>query len=366
MWSLCEPWLWLAGDVTSRRHFAGHVTAGALLIDREQRYLAIHHKQLQIWLCPGGHLEPGETDPAQSALRELIEETGISPRRHRPRSTLARHAHRYRLSPDPREREKGRARSFTLGVSLCLHARPGCTGTYPRFDGSNRLRLASPRKPRPQGARAAFVPVNPSVAGGSLAPIDMMNDLYTGPDGGMNSNSPSPCFPLPTGEGTVLHTPGAIQASPAMPRQHPLVGHGRIGVLLLNLGTPDATGYWPMRRYLKEFLSDGRVIEVNRVVWWLVLNLIVLTTRPSKSGEAYKLIWNKERDESPLRTITRARRKRSRAASRRTRASRWTGPCATAIPASSHASKRCGGQAATASSCFRSKQPDGAAANALI
>ena len=67
------------GDVTSRRHFAGHVTAGALLIDREQRYLAIHHKQLQIWLCPGGHLEPDETDPAQSALRELIEETGISP-----------------------------------------------------------------------------------------------------------------------------------------------------------------------------------------------------------------------------------------------------------------------------------------------
>lgn len=66
------------GDVTSRRHFAGHVTAGALLVDREQRYLAIHHKQLQIWLCPGGHLEPGETDPAQSALRELIEETGIS------------------------------------------------------------------------------------------------------------------------------------------------------------------------------------------------------------------------------------------------------------------------------------------------
>jgi 8-oxo-dGTP pyrophosphatase MutT (NUDIX family) len=68
-----------AGDVTSRAHFAGHVTAGALLVDREQRYLAIHHKQLQIWLCPGGHLEPGETDPAQSALRELFEETGISP-----------------------------------------------------------------------------------------------------------------------------------------------------------------------------------------------------------------------------------------------------------------------------------------------
>ena len=66
-------------DITSRRHFAGHVTAGALLLNREQRYLAIHHKQLEKWLCPGGHLEPHETDPAESALRELIEETGIAP-----------------------------------------------------------------------------------------------------------------------------------------------------------------------------------------------------------------------------------------------------------------------------------------------
>ncbi len=95
-------------------------------------------------------------------------------------------------------------------------------------------------------------------------------------------------------------------APSAMPRQHPAVSHGRIGVLLVNLGTPDATGYWPMRRYLKEFLSDRRVIEVNRLVWWLVLNLIVLTVRPVQTGEAYGKIWNKERDESPLRTITRA------------------------------------------------------------
>src|SRR5208337_5321956 len=90
------------------------------------------------------------------------------------------------------------------------------------------------------------------------------------------------------------------------PASHPAVQHGRIGVLLLNLGTPDATGYWPMRRYLKEFLSDRRVIEVNPIVWWFVLNAIVLTKRPFKSGEAYRLIWNKERDESPLRTITRS------------------------------------------------------------
>ncbi len=95
-------------------------------------------------------------------------------------------------------------------------------------------------------------------------------------------------------------------APSAMPRHHPDVKHGRIGVLILNLGTPEATGYWPMRRSLKEFLTDRRVIEVNPAVWWFVLNAIVLTRRPFKSGEAYRLIWNKERDESPLRTITRS------------------------------------------------------------
>jgi protoporphyrin/coproporphyrin ferrochelatase len=89
---------------------------------------------------------------------------------------------------------------------------------------------------------------------------------------------------------------------------------GKIGVLLVNLGTPDDTDYWSMRRYLKEFLSDRRVIEVNRVVWWLVLNGIVLTTRPSKSGEAYRSIWNEELDESPLRTITRAQSEKVAAA----------------------------------------------------
>jgi ferrochelatase len=81
---------------------------------------------------------------------------------------------------------------------------------------------------------------------------------------------------------------------------------GRIGVLLVNLGTPDATDYWSMRRYLKEFLSDRRVIEENRVKWWLILNLIILTVRPARKGRDYDKIWNRERDESPLKTITRA------------------------------------------------------------
>jgi ferrochelatase len=81
---------------------------------------------------------------------------------------------------------------------------------------------------------------------------------------------------------------------------------GRIGVLLVNLGTPDATDYWSMRRYLKEFLSDRRVIEENRLKWWLALNLVILTIRPGRKGRDYDKIWNKERNESPLKTITRS------------------------------------------------------------
>src|SRR3954470_10698891 len=80
----------------------------------------------------------------------------------------------------------------------------------------------------------------------------------------------------------------------------------RIGVLLVNLGTPDATDYFSMRRYLKEFLSDRRVIEENRIKWWLILNLIILSVRPGRKGKDYDKIWNRERNESPLMTITRA------------------------------------------------------------
>ena len=72
---------------------------------------------------------------------------------------------------------------------------------------------------------------------------------------------------------------------------------GRIGVLLVNLGTPDGTDYWSVRRYLKEFLSDRRVIETNRALWWVILNGVVLTVRPSRSGAKYRSVWNKELDE---------------------------------------------------------------------
>jgi ferrochelatase len=81
---------------------------------------------------------------------------------------------------------------------------------------------------------------------------------------------------------------------------------GRIGVLLVNLGTPDATDYWSMRRYLKEFLSDRRVIEENPIKWWLILNLIILSVRPARKGRDYDKIWNRDRNESPLKTITRS------------------------------------------------------------
>ena len=92
----------------------------------------------------------------------------------------------------------------------------------------------------------------------------------------------------------------------ALPPDHPQVRYGRIGVLLLNLGTPEGTGYWPMRAYLKEFLSDRRVIETSRWIWWPLLNLIILTTRPGKKGKDYASIWNNERNEGPLKTITRS------------------------------------------------------------
>ena len=102
----------------------------------------------------------------------------------------------------------------------------------------------------------------------------------------------------------IAAAPGREAAS--LPVDHPKVQYGRIGVLLMNLGTPEGTGYWPMRAYLKEFLSDRRVIEEPRWKWWPVLNLIILSTRPGRKGKDYASIWNNERDEGPLKTITRS------------------------------------------------------------
>jgi protoporphyrin/coproporphyrin ferrochelatase len=92
---------------------------------------------------------------------------------------------------------------------------------------------------------------------------------------------------------------------PQAPADHPPVRFGRVGVLLANLGTPDATDYWSMRRYLNEFLSDRRVIDYPRWLWQPLLQLVILSKRPFASGAAYRSIWNTEADESPLMTITR-------------------------------------------------------------
>ena len=89
---------------------------------------------------------------------------------------------------------------------------------------------------------------------------------------------------------------------------------GRIGVLIVNLGTPDATDAPSVRRYLREFLSDRRVIEDQGLVWKFVLNAIILPRRPRAKGRDYEKIWNRERNESPLKTITRAQAAKLRAA----------------------------------------------------
>jgi ferrochelatase len=91
----------------------------------------------------------------------------------------------------------------------------------------------------------------------------------------------------------------------ALPADHPPIALGKVGVLVVNLGTPDGTDYTSMRRYLREFLTDKRVIEWSPWKWYPILFGIVLNTRPGKVGKAYELIWNKDRNESYLRTYTR-------------------------------------------------------------
>lgn len=89
-----------------------------------------------------------------------------------------------------------------------------------------------------------------------------------------------------------------------LPAGHPPVQSPKVGVLLVNLGTPDAPTPSAVRRYLKQFLSDRRVVEIPKLVWWPVLNLIILNTRPRKSAHAYSQVWTP--DGSPLAAITKA------------------------------------------------------------
>jgi protoporphyrin/coproporphyrin ferrochelatase len=100
---------------------------------------------------------------------------------------------------------------------------------------------------------------------------------------------------IPAGQGRLAHAPA----------DHPPVKAPKIGVLVANLGTPDNYDYWSMRRYLNEFLSDKRVVDISDWIWQPLLQLVILTKRPFASGANYKLIWNHEKNESPLLTITR-------------------------------------------------------------
>jgi protoporphyrin/coproporphyrin ferrochelatase len=91
------------------------------------------------------------------------------------------------------------------------------------------------------------------------------------------------------------------------PADHPVIPKPRIGVLLINLGTPDAPDPPAVRRYLAEFLSDPRVVEIPKLIWQPILRGAVLTTRPMKSAHAYSQVWRE--DGSPLAAITRAQAK---------------------------------------------------------
>ena len=88
------------------------------------------------------------------------------------------------------------------------------------------------------------------------------------------------------------------------PKDHPTILTGKVGVLVVNLGTPDAPDAGSVKRYLKEFLSDRRVVEIPALVWQPILRGIILNTRPKKSAHAYAQVWTDEG--SPLAAITKA------------------------------------------------------------
>ena len=108
---------------------------------------------------------------------------------------------------------------------------------------------------------------------------------------------------VPTREATEIMT-AVVPIGSARPA--PEARPERVGVLLVNLGTPDTADAKGVRVYLKEFLSDPRVIEDQGLLWKLILNGIILRIRPGRKARDYQKIWNVEKNESPLKTITRA------------------------------------------------------------
>jgi ferrochelatase len=90
------------------------------------------------------------------------------------------------------------------------------------------------------------------------------------------------------------------------PPEHPPVAFGRVGILLVNLGSPEAPTAAAVRPYLRQFLSDPRVVELPKLIWSVVLNGFVLRSRPKETAKAYAAVWDQEANDSPLRAITRA------------------------------------------------------------
>ncbi len=104
----------------------------------------------------------------------------------------------------------------------------------------------------------------------------------------------------------IAEAAAAVAETAVVAAEPPAAPAAKIGVLLVNLGTPDAADAESVRRYLKEFLSDPRVIENQGLAWKLVLNGVILPIRPRRKARDYAKIWNREKNESPLKTITRS------------------------------------------------------------
>jgi len=126
-------------------------------------------------------------------------------------------------------------------------------------------------------------------------------DRETIPGGGIGAPDEAPAIApsAETASAPVVSTPSETTVAPAS-------ATGGIGVLIVNLGTPDAPTPAAVRRYLKEFLSDRRVIEKNSLLWKTFLNAVILPLRSRRRARDYEKIWNRDKDESPIKTITRS------------------------------------------------------------
>jgi protoporphyrin/coproporphyrin ferrochelatase len=158
----------------------------------------------------------------------------------------------------------------------------------------------------PVPASAGETNQKPQVRSGTgevIAPEAVIEAPPTAPVSGLGSEDAAPA-----NLAEAVHPEALAPAAPAATEtdtEPAPVEHG-IGVLLVNLGTPDAADPPAIRRYLKEFLGDRRVIENNSLLWRLVLNGIILPLRSRRKAHDYQKIWNQEKNESPIKTITRS------------------------------------------------------------